>query len=191
MQIELKTLQRKLGITFVFVTHDQEEALSMSDRVVVMRAGQIEQIGTPREVYEAPRNLFVANFVGESNFLNGKVLRLLDAERIEASVEQLVCELRVSHAFQPGDAIKLMLRPEDLRIQSPQNAHKLDYWFKGFIEERNYKGMTLDSVIRLASGQRLLASEFFDEDDPDFDYAIGEEVAVGWVRNWEHVMPDE
>jgi spermidine/putrescine transport system ATP-binding protein len=78
MQVTLKTLQRCVGITFVFVTHDQEEALSMSDRVVVMRSGVIEQIGGPREIYEKPASLFVAQFVGESNLLEGVITERLD-----------------------------------------------------------------------------------------------------------------
>ncbi|GAM69926.1 putrescine transport ATP-binding protein potA [Vibrio sp. JCM 19236] len=78
MQIELKQLQRQLGITFVFVTHDQEEALSMSDRIIVMRDGVIEQDGTPKEIYEEPKNLFVASFIGEINVFPAKVKSRLD-----------------------------------------------------------------------------------------------------------------
>ena len=81
MQNELKALQRKLGITFVFVTHDQEEALTMSDRIVVMREGRIEQDGTPREIYEEPKNLFVASFIGEINIFDAVVLQRLDPQR--------------------------------------------------------------------------------------------------------------
>jgi spermidine/putrescine transport system ATP-binding protein len=81
MQNELKALQRKLGITFVFVTHDQEEALTMSDRIVVMREGKIEQDGTPREIYEEPKNLFVASFIGEINIFSATVIERLDDQR--------------------------------------------------------------------------------------------------------------
>ena len=87
MQNELKALQRKLGITFVFVTHDQEEALTMSDRIVVMRDGRIEQDGTPREIYEEPKNLFVAGFIGEINMFNATVIERLDEQRVRANVE--------------------------------------------------------------------------------------------------------
>src|SRR5690606_25586669 len=76
MQTELKRLQRKLGITFVYVTHDQEEALSMSDRVVVMHQGKVQQLGTPREIYEQPANLFVARFIGEINQLDGEIVEV-------------------------------------------------------------------------------------------------------------------
>ena len=89
MQNELKALQRKLGITFVFVTHDQEEALTMSDRIVVMRDGKIEQDGTPREIYEEPKNLFVASFIGEINIFDAEVLHRVDEHRVRANVEGL------------------------------------------------------------------------------------------------------
>ncbi len=89
MQNELKALQRKLGITFIFVTHDQEEALAMSDRIIVMREGKIEQDGTPREIYEEPKNLFVAQFIGEINIFDAKVLYRLDDKRIRANVESM------------------------------------------------------------------------------------------------------
>ncbi len=191
MQVELKQWQRRLGMTFVFVTHDQEEALSMSDRVVVMNDGRIEQIGTPRQVYEDPANLFVARFVGESNIFDGVAGKRIDPRTLAATVEGLPCTLRSERDLPPGTPIKVLLRPEDLRLHEvpvtgvPANA------LRGRIVERNYKGMTLDSVIELDGGKRLQASEFFDEDDPSFDYAIGEPVAVTWVPNWEVVLPDE
>jgi spermidine/putrescine transport system ATP-binding protein len=93
MQNELKALQRKLGITFVFVTHDQEEALTMSDRIVVMRDGKIEQDGTPREIYEEPKNLFVASFIGEINIFDATVIERLDEQRVRASVEGRECNI--------------------------------------------------------------------------------------------------
>lgn len=89
MQIELKQLQRQLGITFIFVTHDQEEALSMSDRIIVMRDGVIEQDGSPREIYEEPKNLFVARFIGEINVFNATMLERIDEKRIRAEIEVL------------------------------------------------------------------------------------------------------
>lgn len=93
MQNELKALQRKLGITFIFVTHDQEEALAMSDRIIVMREGKIEQDGSPREIYEEPKNLFVAQFIGEINIFDAKVLYRIDEQRIRANVEGHECDI--------------------------------------------------------------------------------------------------
>jgi spermidine/putrescine transport system ATP-binding protein len=191
MQIELKELQRKLGMTFIFVTHDQEEALSMSDRIVVMQAGHIEQMGTPRQVYENPANLFVARFVGESNVLSGTIKRRLDASTLSAIVEGLDCTLQSEHPFVPGERVHLVLRPEDLRLNSRHLENHQAARFFGQIVEKTYKGMTLDTVIKLDNGKQLLASEFFDEDDPSFDYTIGQRVAVGWVPGWETVLPEE
>lgn len=190
MQLELKQLQRRLGITFIFVTHDQEEALSMSDRVVVMREGEIVQVGIPREVYEKPANLFVARFVGEINQLDGVVRGVEEDGTLLAEVEGIECRLRSDHPLAPGAKIHLLLRPEDMRVAGDDGtpfAGRL----RGRVEERTYKGATLDSVIRLESGTRVLASEFFDEEWADFDYRIGEEVRVGWVSSWEVVLPAE
>ncbi|MGV8838201.1 polyamine ABC transporter ATP-binding protein, partial [Cellvibrio sp.] len=99
MQIELKRLQRKLGITFVYVTHDQEEALSMSDRVVVMNKGKVQQLGTPREIYEQPANLFVAKFIGEINQLDGEIVAVDGNHEYEVKVEGLQWRLHAEHNF--------------------------------------------------------------------------------------------
>ncbi|KPK36907.1 MAG: hypothetical protein AMJ69_12850 [Gammaproteobacteria bacterium SG8_47] len=188
MQNELKRLQRELGISFVFVTHDQEEALSMSDRVVVMREGNIEQVGTPRDVYEAPANLFVARFVGEINVFDATVLECLADGRLAGEIAgQRVVLPGHGRGFTAGARIHVLLRPEDLRLLPPEREEG----FGGEVIERNYKGMTLESVVRLDSGQQLIASEFFDEDDPDFDYRLGERVRVTWVSNWEILLPHE
>jgi spermidine/putrescine transport system ATP-binding protein len=191
MRIELKELQRELGMTFVFVTHDQEEALSMSDRIVVMQAGGIEQIGTPRQVYESPANLFVARFVGDSNVLDGVAGERLDAATLAATVEGLDCRLRSGHPFAAGERLHLVLRPEDLRVDILGEGRPPAGRLAGRIVEKTYKGMTLDAVIELDGGKQLLASEFFDEDDPSFDYTIGQRVSVGWVSGWETVLPGE
>lgn len=188
MQIELKRLQRELGITFLFVTHDQEEALSMSDRVVVMSQGRIDQIGTPREVYETPASLFVARFVGETNLFSGVVRDILPEDRMIADISGRTCTLRCRQRnFTSGQTIHVMLRPEDLRVWEPGSA---EGWL-GQVVERNYKGMTLESLIRLDNGQDVLASEFFDENYPDFDHGLGERVVVNWVHEWEWVIADE
>ncbi len=187
MQVELKRLQRELGITFVFVTHDQEEALSMSDRVVVLKDGLIQQLGTPREIYERPANLFTARFVGETNLFPGKLARLGDGT-ITVDVLGVHRTLRrPSFPVCEGQAVHVLLRPEDIRVLAPDADHGL----AGKVVERNYKGSTLDSVIHLADGTEVLASEFFDEDDPMFDYRLGEPVKVSWVDGWEWLLPVE
>lgn len=188
MQLELKQLQRKLGITFIYVTHDQEEALSMSDRVLVMHNGQAQQVGTPREIYESPHNLFVARFIGESNVFAADILHETGEYRYLARIMGSEREIRADQRFAAGDQVHVILRPEDLRIDCrPDNRQG----FPGKVLERNYTGQTLNSLIQLENGQTVIAHEFFDEDDPDFDYSINQQVGVDWVAGWEHVIPAE
>ncbi|MBE93681.1 MULTISPECIES: spermidine/putrescine ABC transporter ATP-binding protein PotA [unclassified Marinobacter] len=187
MQVELKRLQRELGITFVFVTHDQEEALSMSDRVVVLKDGAIQQLGTPREIYERPANLFTARFVGETNLFPG-YLTSVENDGITLDILGLSRTLqRPGFTLREGEQVNVLLRPEDIRVLAPEDERGL----AGRIVERNYKGSTLDSVIHLEDGTEVLASEFFDEDDPTFDYKLGEPVRVSWVDGWEWLLPVE
>ena len=187
MQVELKRLQRELGITFVFVTHDQEEALSMSDRVVVLKDGAIQQLGTPREIYERPANLFTARFVGETNLFPGYLTSVEDTG-ITLDILGLSRTLqKPGFALRKGEQVNVLLRPEDIRVLAPEDEKGL----AGRIVERNYKGSTLDSVIHLEDGTEVLASELFDEDDPAFDYKLGEPVRVSWVDGWEWLLPVE
>ncbi|WP_072159957.1 spermidine/putrescine ABC transporter ATP-binding protein PotA [Pluralibacter gergoviae] len=190
MQNELKALQRKLGITFVFVTHDQEEALTMSDRIVVMRDGKIEQDGTPREIYEEPKNLFVASFIGEINIFDATVIERLDDRRVRASVEGRECNIDVNFAVENGQRLKVLLRPEDLRVDEINHDNPID-GLVGYVRERNYKGMTLESVVELENGKMVMVSEFFNEDDPDFDHSLNQKMAINWVESWEVVLADE
>ena len=187
MQVELKRLQRELGITFVFVTHDQEEALSMSDRVVVLKDGAIQHLGTPREIYERPANLFTARFVGETNLFPG-YLTSVENGGITLNILGLNRTLqKPGFTLREGEQVNVLLRPEDIRVLAPEDEKGL----AGRIVERNYKGSTLDSVIHLEDGTEVLASEFFDEDDPTFDYKLGEPVRVSWVDGWEWLLPVE
>ncbi|HCH01591.1 MAG TPA: spermidine/putrescine ABC transporter ATP-binding protein PotA [Vibrio sp.] len=189
MQLELKQLQRQLGITFIFVTHDQEEALSMSDRIIVMRDGVIEQDGSPREIYEEPKNLFVASFIGEINAFEATVVKRNDEKTITALIEDIECSVHYKHPVQPGQHLNVLLRPEDIRIEEIKESE--DIGIVGHVTERTYKGMTLDSVVELESGMRVMVSEFFNEDDPDVDHSIGQKVSITWVESWEVVLPQD
>lgn len=189
MQIELKQLQRQLGITFIFVTHDQEEALSMSDRIIVMRDGVIEQDGSPREIYEEPKNLFVARFIGEINVFNATMLERIDEKRIRAEIEGVESVVYYDKEAQAGDKLQVLLRPEDLRIEEIKESEEKG--IVGHVTERTYKGMTLDSVVQLDSDMRVMVSEFFNEDDPDVDHSLGQKVAITWVESWEVVLNDK
>ncbi|ELP5901997.1 spermidine/putrescine ABC transporter ATP-binding protein PotA [Vibrio vulnificus] len=189
MQLELKQLQRQLGITFIFVTHDQEEALSMSDRIIVMRSGVIEQDGSPREIYEDPKNLFVARFIGEINVFEATAKERLDEKRIRAEIEGVDSVVYFDEPVTAGQKLQVLLRPEDLRIEEIKESEEKG--IVGHVTERTYKGMTLDSVIETESGMRVMVSEFFNEDDPDVDHSLGQKVAITWVESWEVVLSDE
>ncbi|EOC1765275.1 spermidine/putrescine ABC transporter ATP-binding protein PotA [Vibrio fluvialis] len=190
MQIELKQLQRQLGITFIFVTHDQEEALSMSDRIIVMRDGVIEQDGSPREIYEDPKNLFVARFIGEINVFNAVAQERLDEKRVRVNIDGVDAIVYYDNAVNAGEKLQVLLRPEDLRIEEIKESETNG--IVGHVTDRTYKGMTLESIIELEdSGMRVLVSEFFNEDDPDVDHSIGQKVAITWVESWEVVLNDE
>ena len=194
MQSELKRLQRELGITFVFVTHDQQEALSMSDRIAVMKNGVFQQIDTPIGIYESPANLFTASFIGETNLFKGKVLEVNPATIKVEVVEQNdgfhpVRELpRPKFDVQVGQNVNLLLRPEDIRVYYTHEAHE---GLIGNVVDSAYKGSTLDSVIRLKNGNIVKTSEYFNEDDPNFNYKLGQEVRIDWVDGWEWILPDE
>lgn len=194
MQSELKRLQRELGITFVFVTHDQEEALSMSDRIAVMKAGEFQQIDSPIRIYESPANLFTANFIGETNLFKARVLEISDS-RIKVEVTEQkdgfhpVRDLpRPKFEVQVGQSINLLLRPEDIRVYYLNEGYD---GLVGYVVDSAYKGSTLDSVIKLENGNMVKASEYFNEDDPNFNYKLGQEVRVDWVDGWEWILPDE
>lgn len=192
MQNELKALQRKLGITFIFVTHDQEEALTMSDRIVLLREGSIEQDGSPREIYEEPLNLFVAKFIGEINIFDAEVIERIDTERIKANVEGCICEIFSDLPVQKGQKLHVLLRPEDVQLEEvAENTPNTNGIF-GHIRERNYKGMTLESTVELDhNGKQVLVSEFFNEDDPNIDHSLNQKVEVTWIDRWEVVLNDE
>ena len=191
MQNELKSLQRKLGITFIFVTHDQEEALTMSDRIIVLRKGNIEQDGSPREIYEEPRNLFVAKFIGEINIFDATVIERVDEQRVRANVEGRICDIYVDQPVEPNQKLKVLLRPEDVLLEELDDDEQSTKII-GYIRERNYKGMTLESTVELEhNGKMVLVSEFFNEDDPNIDHSLDQRVGVTWIEKWEVVLNDE
>jgi iron(III) transport system ATP-binding protein len=154
MRGEIRALQRTLGITVIYVTHDQEEALAMSDRLAVMRAGLIEQVGDPRAIYERPATAFVASFVGATNLLNGVVVR-----RDGAIADVLVgaTTIRARVAGRPAlERVTLSLRPEALRVVVAGEA-VLPGWrtLTGTLEEIEYLGAVTRFVVRLADGMQL------------------------------------
>ena len=190
MQIELKQLQRQLGITFIFVTHDQEEALSMSDRVVIMNEGGIEQIGTPRQVYEKPQNLTVARFIGEVNIFESDIVSI-NGNQITAHIHGKQRTIKSPHTFHTGQKAHILVRPEDLRVWDQSEVNDTSDMFPGVVEEVIYKGSTVDLMVRLTNNQLVAATEFFDEDDDRLEYVIGERVWTTWLSGWEVILPYE
>lgn len=155
-----------------------------------MRDGRIEQDGTPREIYEEPKNLFVAGFIGEINMFNATVIERLDEQRVRANVEGRECNIYVNFTVEPGQKLHVLLRPEDLRVEEINDDNHAEGLI-GYVRERNYKGMTLESVVELENGKMVMVSEFFNEDDPDFDHSLDQKMAINWVESWEVVLADE
>lgn len=190
MQTEIKHLQQRLGITFVLVTHDQEEAMALSNRIVVMSEGRIEQIGTPKEVYETPNNLFTATFIGNANIFDTTILsRSGDGKSATVCVENATGVIDISGKEGVGEACKILLRPEDMRVfrRSHIDEQKLGAYMLGVVVGKTYKGATVELEIRLSSGKVIAVSEFFDEEHEELDEDVGDEVAVNWISGWEVV----
>ncbi|MDF1677367.1 MAG: spermidine/putrescine ABC transporter ATP-binding protein PotA [Legionellaceae bacterium] len=190
MQYELKQLQKALDMTFIFVTHDQEEALSMSDRIIVFNHGHIEQVGTPREVYENPRNLYVAQFIGEANIFDVHV-KALEADDLFVEVENCLLRCKNTAAHQVGEKLHLVIRPEDIRVWHQDAVDATNDMLPGKIIDIVYKGSTVELKVLLASGKVIHASEFFNEDDDTLAYVLDEAVWVQWFKGWEVLLPYE
>ena len=152
MQLELKTLQKNLGITFVYVTHDQEEALTMSDRIIVMNNGKFEQIGTPREIYEHPQNKFVANFIGESNIFEASVVSETGTKGTLTLMMENGHVLAEGEGFKFEEIVYLCLRPENIEISTvPREGFTL----KGFVRDHVYVGNIVKTVVELPNGKTV------------------------------------
>jgi spermidine/putrescine transport system ATP-binding protein len=155
LRIELKALQEEVGITFVFVTHDQEEALSMSDRVAVMSNGRIEQIGTPAEVYESPATVFVADFLGVSNLMTATA-KGPAGRACAVSIGDYTLTAGCGDVSARGE-VKVIARPERIELRAHGAEHQ-DNCLPGMVERTVYVGATLHVMVRLATGAQLQAS---------------------------------
>lgn len=178
MQLELKQMQKRLGITFVYVTHDQEEALTMSDRIGVMNQGKLLQVGTPVEIYEYPKTRFVADFIGESNCLTGRVtqqqkphINLLVDEQFSVSV------LSQTETFS-GQVLTVVIRPEKISIIPTEDAknNSKNNSFHGKIEEAIYLGTDTRYRVRLTANISLIIRQQNLQRDRLQPYAVGETV---------------
>lgn len=192
MRLELKRWQRELGITFILVTHDQEEALSMSDRIAVMSAGRIEQLGTPRQIYEQPANLTVAQFIGQTNIFQADVLEHSE-HTLKLNFENRTFILDNTRQLPAARQVNVIIRPEDLQVwdETELGDKTLDQMIPATVEQVIYKGSTVDLILRTRQGTRLAATEFFDENDAELDYYRHEAVWVEWYHGWEVILPSE
>ena len=147
MQIELKEMHRELGITFIYVTHDQEEALTLSDTIVVMNEGKIQQIGTPTDIYNEPQNSFVADFIGESNILNGK---MICDRRVEFAGHVFDC---VDEGFGEDAEVDVVIRPEDIDLVKPE-----DGTIQGVVTGLIFKGVHYEMKVRVGENGKMFGS---------------------------------
>jgi spermidine/putrescine transport system ATP-binding protein len=173
LQIELKALQEKVGITFVYVTHDQEEALTMADRLAVMNEGRIEQIGSPKEVYEEPATAFVASFLGVSNMIDAEAVDTKPDGRCRVKVGDLDLLASCGHTTARG-TVKIVVRPERVRVEPPRNTG--ENRMPGKVERVVYAGAISQCVVALDRGdsiQCMLAN-----DGVDFAFDRGASVSV-------------
>ena len=154
LQIELKSLQQEVGITFLYVTHDQEEALTMSDRLAVMSGGHIEQVGAPRDVYEFPETLFVADFLGVSNLMAARIVTA-GTSACRVAVDGYELETRGTELNVTGEA-KIVIRPERIELEdhgSPSGPNRVP----GMVERVVYVGSAIQVIVRVATGESLQA----------------------------------
>jgi spermidine/putrescine transport system ATP-binding protein len=174
MQVELKEIQREVGITFLYVTHDQEEALAMSDRIAVMDAGEVQQCGAPEEIYETPRKTFVAGFIGISNLLPGTV----EDGGVRLSTGQL-CEAAVPPECEQGASVHCSVRPEKIFLDDLIEDGMVSV--EGTIVERIYLGTTTQVIVELGPDVRVISLEQnTDRSRSDDRWEIGERVKLGW-----------
>ena len=172
MQYELKKLQQQLGTTFIYVTHDQEEAINMSDRIVVLRDGRIEQQGAPNEIYDRPRTSYAAQFVGSANVLRGRLERI----GADAVVLKNDCGTMLAQPdglpLQAGDALTLAVRGENIGISREPKEHSIC----GVVEANTFAGGMLRIPVRMCDGTEVIITR----QGIHFDFAAGETVYLDW-----------
>lgn len=164
MQVELKNIQQSLGITFIFVTHDQEEALSMSDRVVVMDGGKIQQIGTPQDIYNEPENAFVADFIGESNILDGVMVK---DGLCRFAGKEFTC---VDGGFGCDTPVDVVIRPEDIQVTAPE-----DGMLGGLVTGSTFKGVHYEVIVDIGGFKWMIQTTACIKEGDHIGMVIGPE----------------
>ena len=167
MQLELKRLQKKLGITFIYITHDQEEAINMSDRIVVMNQGQFEQIGTPDEIYNHPKTSYVATFVGNANILKGKVVEI-NGSYAQVQIGNDTVSVYTEEIVKVGELLILAVRSENIllyeaemeNVAEQNEAEKNGRLLHAIVKEKNFAAGQLRVLLALSDGTEITASRF-------------------------------
>ncbi|MEM7207803.1 MAG: ABC transporter ATP-binding protein [Pseudomonadota bacterium] len=173
MREELKQLQKETGITFVFVTHDQEEALAMSDRIAVMSDGEVQQIGAPTDIYEHPVNRFVADFIGDTNFLEGEIISATDDSVTCKVGSESIFEAANSGDHKVGDSVSLFLRPEKINLSEPGDADAR----AGTVASIVYLGNQAAYTVELGDGVEVMA-QARPKEDGQLPFSVGDELSV-------------
>lgn len=185
MQLELKRIQREIGITFVFVTHDQGEALTMSDRIAVMSQGRVEQIGTPEEIYQSPASLFVAGFIGSANLLPGKVVAVDDEDAVVRLSSGAQVRSRAGARLPVGERVSVMLRPERLAPTDEPAADGRS--ISGTVHALIFQGASTRLELHLADGTAVVAQ--MTDEPAALTIRPGDEIRLRWNPGAAYLIP--
>ncbi|TIT97150.1 MAG: ABC transporter ATP-binding protein, partial [Mesorhizobium sp.] len=185
MQIELKRLQHETGITFIFVTHDQEEALTMSDRIAVMSAGKILQVGTPRDIYDKPAERFVADFIGETNFLAGTVLSKKPGAATVKFASNATIAAGYPEGFDPTGEVTLVVRPEHADLVPDPTKGTI----AGTLSNIVYFGTDTHYHVRLDGGENFIVRHQNSRSSP-VTYETGAKVGIQFEEGAARVLKD-
>jgi spermidine/putrescine transport system ATP-binding protein len=192
MQLELKALNKQLGTTFVYVTHDQEEALTMSDRIAVMDNARVAQLGTPAEIYENPRTAFVAKFIGESNFFTGEVDEHSQAGWIIRQTGGECFRVPDHPGLKPGARVRIAVRPEWMDVSRPEEVPSGENALQGVIREIIYLGETMHVIVTLPeTGDVTVAVRNEGQLIKPLAWKRGDPAAVAWLPEDCQVLEDE
>ena len=190
MQGELKRIHREIGITFIYVTHDQEEALTMSDRIAVMARGRVEQLGTPAAIYERPATRFVAHFIGLTNVFRGTVIECQEGETVIRTDRGFTIRAAASAGVRVGDPVELVVRPERIQLSEERRA-AADNCLDGSVAEVVYQGVATEYQVRDDAGHGVRVVVQNQDDSRDgAGFPVGSRVSLCWSKRSALVLPD-
>lgn len=185
MQLELKHIQQEIGITFVYVTHDQEEALTMSDYIAVMYQGTVQQLGTPREIYDRPANRFVADFIGETNFLEGQMISAANGRAFLDVAGLTVQGMSNGHALGRGQRVTLAVRPEKVNLYPPGQVSVKDDFFDAELVAKMFEGKIPSGTFEM---RQYLALE---ESNVVLEGQVAEAIYIGTDTRYRVILNDQ